>query len=314
MSQFRIDPALFATFPDTLIGVIVELIGVIVARQIQNQGEQAEALAALRTQVESLQGRITGDLIEHPHIAVWRSAYQQFGVKPKKYPSSIENLVRRVLNGYTIGHINTLVDLYNQVSLKYLLPVGGEDLDQTQGDIVLRFAGDSSCASPGTLNPPSNCWAKPMPVHPMPVKSSTPTTSARSAAGGTGKKLTEPSSRRRRPAPFWCWKPCPPSTTACSRPRWLTWTRWYSVIVAHTPPATSWRTHHQPHPQPRPPECRVGVACPVTLDVGSEIVGQVSDELVDWVCNVWMMASIPAFNSGTSSSINCQTRSSRMRW
>mgnify|MGYP001237831395 FL=1 len=139
MPQFRIDPALFDTFPDVLIGVIV-------ARNIQNQGEQVEALTALRAQVESLPGRITGDLIEHPHIAVWRSAYQQFGVKPKKYPSSIENLVRRVLNGYTIGHINTLVDLYNQVSLKYLLPVGGEDLDQTQGDIVLRFAGEAEPA------------------------------------------------------------------------------------------------------------------------------------------------------------------------
>jgi len=34
-----------------------------------------------------------------------------------------------------------LVDIYNFISLKYMLPVGGEDLDMIEGDIELALAG-----------------------------------------------------------------------------------------------------------------------------------------------------------------------------
>lgn len=69
-------------------------------------------------------------IIEHPHIAPWREEYRQFGAKPKKYRSSIENLIRRISKGEEIRHINKLVDIYNIISLKYVIPVGGEDLDK----------------------------------------------------------------------------------------------------------------------------------------------------------------------------------------
>ena len=36
--------------------------------------------------------------------------------------------------------INPLVDLYNSISLRYLVPMGGHDLDTLEGDIHLRFA------------------------------------------------------------------------------------------------------------------------------------------------------------------------------
>jgi DNA/RNA-binding domain of Phe-tRNA-synthetase-like protein len=80
---------------------------------------------------------------EHPQISSWREAYRKFGAKPKRHPSSIENLVRRVLKGEPVRHINKLVDIYNAISLRHLLPVGGEDTDQIQGDVLLTLAGDS---------------------------------------------------------------------------------------------------------------------------------------------------------------------------
>ncbi|HEX2623199.1 MAG TPA: phenylalanine--tRNA ligase beta subunit-related protein [Phototrophicaceae bacterium] len=133
--QLRIAPEIFEIFPDTQIGIII-------CEGINNQGENAAVLQALISAAEQLPAQITGDPGEHPHIAIWREVYRKFGSKPKKYPSSIENLVRRILNGYVPSHINTLVDLYNLISIKHLLPVGGEDLDKTQGDIVLATAGD----------------------------------------------------------------------------------------------------------------------------------------------------------------------------
>lgn len=134
-NQIRIEPQIFEAFPDVHIGVIV-------CENIDNTGENADILQALATQAEALPERITVDVIDHPHIAAWREAYRQFGSKPKKYPSSIENLTRRILKGYVPPHINTLVDAYNLVSIKHLLPVGGEDLDATQGDILLTIATD----------------------------------------------------------------------------------------------------------------------------------------------------------------------------
>ena len=65
------------------------------------------------------------NVTDHPHIHCWREAYRSFGAKPKKYLSSIENLVRRTLEGEPIRPILPLVDIYNAVSLEHLLPVGG---------------------------------------------------------------------------------------------------------------------------------------------------------------------------------------------
>ena len=49
-------------------------------------------------------------------------------------------MTRRVLKGDPFPRINPLVDLYNSVSLKYLVPMGGHDLDTLQGDLSLQFA------------------------------------------------------------------------------------------------------------------------------------------------------------------------------
>jgi DNA/RNA-binding domain of Phe-tRNA-synthetase-like protein len=49
------------------------------------------------------------------------------------------------LKGQSLPNINRIVDIYNAISLKYVIPVGGEDLDKLTGDLVLRFAeGDES--------------------------------------------------------------------------------------------------------------------------------------------------------------------------
>jgi DNA/RNA-binding domain of Phe-tRNA-synthetase-like protein len=49
-------------------------------------------------------------------------------------------MARRILKGDPFPKINPLVDLYNSVSLKYLVPMGGHDLDTLEGNIHLRFA------------------------------------------------------------------------------------------------------------------------------------------------------------------------------
>lgn len=76
----------------------------------------------------------------HPHIAAWRQAYQRMGISGKQFPSAIESLSRRVLSGRSLSYINPLVDFYNAISLHYIVPVGGWDIDDIEGgDMFLRL-------------------------------------------------------------------------------------------------------------------------------------------------------------------------------
>ncbi|MGE5278214.1 MAG: B3/4 domain-containing protein [Acidobacteriota bacterium] len=125
-----------ALFPDAFVGVAV-------ARGIDNAGQDAALLDRLRHAQAGVAERLAGaPVAEHPSIAVWREAYRKFGARPKDYPSSVENLVRRALKGTAPSHINKLVDLYNAVSLEAILPAGAEDLDAIEGDVELAIAGE----------------------------------------------------------------------------------------------------------------------------------------------------------------------------
>jgi DNA/RNA-binding domain of Phe-tRNA-synthetase-like protein len=135
--KFIIDPEIFEKFEDTRIGLVV-------AKNIDNKGRALNILFNFPALEDKIRTELTGaDLSIHPKIKVWQEAFIKFGAKPKDQRSSIENLVKSILNGVSLRHINKLVDIYNSISLKYLLPVGGEDLDKTMGDIELTFAGES---------------------------------------------------------------------------------------------------------------------------------------------------------------------------
>jgi DNA/RNA-binding domain of Phe-tRNA-synthetase-like protein len=76
----------------------------------------------------------------HPYVQAWRHAFQVMGVSGKEFRSSIEALTRRVISGRGLPNINPIVDFYNCVSLKYLVPAGGWDLDDiSSGEITLRI-------------------------------------------------------------------------------------------------------------------------------------------------------------------------------
>jgi DNA/RNA-binding domain of Phe-tRNA-synthetase-like protein len=133
----KITADLFAKFPETRLGVVI-------AKEINNAGQHGAVLELLGLEQSKLNERLGSlPIPEHPHIAPWREAYRAFGAKPKDHPSSIENLVRRVSKGHTLPHINTVVDIYNTVSLRHLVPVGGEDLDTLQGNVLLTLAGEN---------------------------------------------------------------------------------------------------------------------------------------------------------------------------
>jgi DNA/RNA-binding domain of Phe-tRNA-synthetase-like protein len=84
----------------------------------------------------------------HPHIASWREIYRSFGTKPSDYRPSAEALVRRTIKTGKLPVINTAVDLYNVVSVKHIIPMGGFDTDKVEGDIYLRVSDGGETFTP----------------------------------------------------------------------------------------------------------------------------------------------------------------------
>jgi len=62
------------------------------------------------------------------HLDEWRAAYRAFGAKPQRTPCSAEALRRRLERDGAPPRVNAIVDLYNAISLRYAVPVGGEDV------------------------------------------------------------------------------------------------------------------------------------------------------------------------------------------
>lgn len=77
------------------------------------------------------------------HLAAWAEAFQRFGAKPQRTPCSAEALRRRFLRDGTLPRVNPVVDLYNAISLKFAVPVGGENLDAYVGAPRLTIADGS---------------------------------------------------------------------------------------------------------------------------------------------------------------------------
>jgi DNA/RNA-binding domain of Phe-tRNA-synthetase-like protein len=103
-------------------------------------GPSDEATDALLSEAETqaratLAGRAASDL---EPVAAWRLAYQAFGAKPKRTRPSVEALLRRVEAG--LPRIDRLTDIYNAISVRHLLPVGGEDLAMYCGPARLARA------------------------------------------------------------------------------------------------------------------------------------------------------------------------------
>lgn len=132
--HFRINPLIFERFPGLHIGLLL-------VKNI-HKSTDTKAINDLLLATQSVLNKelTTSQVTKHPLITCWKEAYKNFGVRSKDYPSSIENLATRITKGAILKPINTVVDLYNTVSLKYLLPVGAQDLDAIHGDIQLTVA------------------------------------------------------------------------------------------------------------------------------------------------------------------------------
>jgi DNA/RNA-binding domain of Phe-tRNA-synthetase-like protein len=132
--KFFVNSRIFEKFPDLYLGVVIAL-------GLDNRRGADELWPLISAQQEEIRASTDSEtLSQNPRIAAWRGAYSAFGAKPKKYKSSVESLYRMVIKGVGLRQINAIVDVYNYISIKHMVPVGGDDISRVEGDITLRFA------------------------------------------------------------------------------------------------------------------------------------------------------------------------------
>jgi DNA/RNA-binding domain of Phe-tRNA-synthetase-like protein len=125
------------------------------ARDLDNTTPKPVILQQLRTAEDHVKREWSyPNAQSHPYVDAWRQAFKRLGLSGKSFPSSIEALTRRVLSGSSVPDINSIVNLYNTISLRNTLPVGAWDVDGIEsGNIFLKVAvGDERFRELGTTD------------------------------------------------------------------------------------------------------------------------------------------------------------------
>jgi lysyl-tRNA synthetase, class I len=134
MAKLKVSKAIFEKFPQLKVGTLT-------ISNYDNSKIDDKVLKKIKEVEEQIRKNTSKDkLSELEEIKTWRTAYASFGAKPKKYKSSIEALLRRILDGENLPSINNLVNIYNLISIKYKLPLGADDLSLVSSDVSLTFA------------------------------------------------------------------------------------------------------------------------------------------------------------------------------
>src|SRR5713226_6408517 len=129
--KVTIDPKLKTKCPRTALGCVTARVeaGASPAALLQE-------MKARETEIQKLP--FPRGVLASPQVEATRVAYKALGKDPSRYRGSAEALLRRVVAGKGLPHINAVVDVINLVSVESRLPIGLYDLAHVTGEIVFR--------------------------------------------------------------------------------------------------------------------------------------------------------------------------------
>jgi DNA/RNA-binding domain of Phe-tRNA-synthetase-like protein len=130
MQKITISETIKKKIPELILGCIE--CNVIISENNPELWNEIEAACELIKQSKDF-----SEVSNHPAIKASRLGYKLCGKDPARYRLSSEALMRRVVKGFDLYHINNVVDLLNLVSLRTGMSIGGYDADKIEGDIVL---------------------------------------------------------------------------------------------------------------------------------------------------------------------------------
>ncbi len=130
MRKIIVDTGIFDLFPKFKRGVII-------VEDINNELSNKRIKRPLNKEIERQAG---ANNHEHEYIKAWDEAHARFGSNPNTHPPSIKSLLKRIEKGGGFPFINSVVAIFNYISIKYLVPCGGDDVDTIKGNLRLGFA------------------------------------------------------------------------------------------------------------------------------------------------------------------------------
>lgn len=130
--KISIDSAVFENFPDAKVGWLLADVDVKPScpRTDAMKKNLVSNLADIGISVDTMK--------LHPDVRRWREVFGAQGVKPSKFHSSLEALLRRTFKG-DIWNVSNVVDCYDCVSAANLLPMGAHDITKLKGTLTLRY-------------------------------------------------------------------------------------------------------------------------------------------------------------------------------
>lgn len=98
----------------------------------------AQLLELISTELAKIESTLeVVNINKIPTIQSSREGYKTLGKEPSRYRLSAEALLRRIVKGKGLYHINNAVDALNLVSAKTGFSIGGYDVDKIDGAISL---------------------------------------------------------------------------------------------------------------------------------------------------------------------------------
>lgn len=109
--------------------------------EINVMSSDAELLQNFDSKISQLSETYALDTItKNPHIAATRLAYKAFGKSPHEYRNAAEAMLRRIVKGNGLYHINNVVEINNLISVSSGYSIGSYDTAQLTDFIELRIA------------------------------------------------------------------------------------------------------------------------------------------------------------------------------
>lgn len=137
---YRVENRVFEMFPAFRRGVVI-------ATNINNSSTVPAVDRLLSDAIANVP--ITPSQVENERVAVWNDAYRRLGLDPLKVTPSFRFLLNQIRRDKPPRSINTLVNIFNASSVKWIMPCGGDDLAAIDGaDLCLGFASGTETFSP----------------------------------------------------------------------------------------------------------------------------------------------------------------------
>jgi DNA/RNA-binding domain of Phe-tRNA-synthetase-like protein len=126
------------------------LAGVIMLRDVAIAESPATLRRAIQSSADEVRRRFNGvaAIRDAPEVQAFRRIYEAVGVNPARHAPACERLLEMVWKRRDLPRINTLVDLYNMVSVEGLLSLGAHDLEAVALPIHLRIASRDESFAP----------------------------------------------------------------------------------------------------------------------------------------------------------------------